>query len=385
MGWGGTFEHMARIALNGRLLVPGKLEGIGRFTLRCFQGLVKERPEDEFLLIVDQPHNKMFELGPNVRVQRMPIPGRRPWLLRWWFGWPLSALLKMWNADAFVSLEGPLATRMPAHFPQMTVIHDLNFEHRPDWLPKVWADYYRSSFRGFAQRASLLGTVSEFSRQDLAKHYNLDASPIKLFPNAADQQFRPCDDESKWRAREKWTSGKPYWVYVGSLHPRKNIQGLLHAFDQYCQNGGQWDLLVVGVAMWSNDTPLHDGLYADRVHLSGRLSNNDIVEAMAGAEALVFVPWFEGFGIPLLEAMACEVPVIASNVTALPEVCGDAAFALVSPDSSEDIAEAMLRLEQNPTDARAAAERGISRCRAFSWEKTASLVSQAVDDLLETS
>ena len=117
--------------------------------------------------------------------------------------------------------------------------------------------------------------------------------------------------------------------------------------------------------MWSNDTPLHDGLYADRVHLSGRLSNNDIVEAMAGAEALVFVPWFEGFGIPLLEAMACEVPVIASNVTALPEVCGDAAFALVSPDSSEDIAEAMLRLEQNPTDARAAAERGISRCRAF--------------------
>ena len=83
--------------------------------------------------------------------------------------------------------------------------------------------------------------------------------------------------------------------------------------------------------------------------------------------------------------MACEVPVIASNVTALPEVCGDAAFALVSPDSSEDIAEAMLRLEQNPTDARAAAERGISRCRAFSWEKTASLVSQAVDDLLEMS
>ena len=98
--------------------------------------------------------------------------------------------------------------------------------------------------------------------------------------------------------------------------------------------------------MWSNDTPLHDGLYADRVHLSGRLSNNDIVEAMAGAEALVFVPWFEGFGIPLLEAMACEVPVIASNVTALPEVCGDAAFALVSPDSSEDIAEAMLRLNR---------------------------------------
>ena len=94
MGREGTFERMARIALNGRLLVPGKLEGIGVFTWKCLQELVRLRPHDEFLLVVDRPHDEMFELGPNVEVRRMPVPGRRPWLLKLWFGWPLCALLR---------------------------------------------------------------------------------------------------------------------------------------------------------------------------------------------------------------------------------------------------------------------------------------------------
>ena len=96
MGREGTFEGMARIALNGRLLVPGKLEGIGVFTWKCLQELVRQRPHDEFLLVVDQPHDAMFELGPNVEVRRMPIPGRRPWLLQLWFG---AARVLLWLMD----------------------------------------------------------------------------------------------------------------------------------------------------------------------------------------------------------------------------------------------------------------------------------------------
>ena len=118
MGAVGTFEHMARIALNGRLLVPGKMEGIGRFTLRCLEGLVALRPNDTFLLLVDRPDDKVFHLGPNVEVHRIRIPARRPWLIRWWFGRPMSRVLKAWKAEAFVSLEGPIATKMPSEFPQ---------------------------------------------------------------------------------------------------------------------------------------------------------------------------------------------------------------------------------------------------------------------------
>ena len=194
MGDSGTFDFMARIALNGRLLVPGKLEGIGRFTLTTFRGLVSRRPNDQFLLVVDRPYDEMFELGPNVEVQRIRIPARRPWLIRWWFAGPLRRVLKAWKADAFVSTEGPLATSMPAHFPQMTVIHDLNFEHRPGDLPQKWASFYKKMFPRYASLAKVLGTVSEFSKMDLASSYNLEASDIWVFPNAADEAFAPASD-----------------------------------------------------------------------------------------------------------------------------------------------------------------------------------------------
>ena len=105
------------------------------------RGLVSRRPNDQFLLVVDRPNDAMFDLGPNVEVRRIRIPARRPWLIRWWFAGPLRRVLKAWKADEFVSTEGPLATRMPPDFPQITVINYLNFEHRPDDLPKMWTTF----------------------------------------------------------------------------------------------------------------------------------------------------------------------------------------------------------------------------------------------------
>ena len=188
------------------------------------------------------------------------IPARRPWLMKWWFGKPLSRVLRKWNADAFVSLEGPLATDMPADFPQLTVIHDLNFEHRPEGLPQQWRDYYQTEFPHFAKRAQVLGTVSEYSRQDLATTYGLDESAIEVFSNAADEAFQPASTEEREGARRTLSEGRPYFIFVGSLHPRKNVEGLMSAFESYRALGGSWDLVVVGVAMWSDDLPASRGL-----------------------------------------------------------------------------------------------------------------------------
>ena len=220
MGDSGTFDSMARIALNGRLLVPGKLEGIGRFTLTTFRGLVSRRPEDQFLLVVDRPHDDLFDLGPNVEVRRIRIPARRPWLIRWWFAGPLRRVLKAWKADAFVSTEGPLATSMPPDFPQMTVIHDLNFEHRPDDLPKMWTTFYRSTFPGFARRANVLGTVSEFSKADLAQTYGLRSSDIWVFPNAAEDNFVPATVAEKTHVQTALLEAIPT-SFCGVLSPEK--------------------------------------------------------------------------------------------------------------------------------------------------------------------
>ena len=380
MGDSGTFDFMARIALNGRLLVPGKLEGIGRFTLTTFRGLVSRRPNDQFLLVVDRPYDEMFELGPNVEVQRIRIPARRPWLIRWWFAGPLRRVLKAWKADAFVSTEGPLATSMPAHFPQMTVIHDLNFEHRPGDLPQKWASFYKKMFPRYASVAKVLGTVSEFSKMDLASSYNLEASDIWVFPNAVDEAFAPASDTTKFKVQAELAGGHPYFIYVGSFHPRKNVEGVLKAFEHYVERGGQWRLVMVGEAMWSEGAISSEGI--DRVHLTGRLNDIKLVEAISSASGMVFVPWFEGFGVPIIEAMSCGVPVIASNVTSLPEVCGGAAFALVDPGDTRAIAQAMLGLEQDEAAAAEASKKGLARAGQHAWAQTVEAFDAAVEELL---
>ena len=381
MGDSGTFDFMARIALNGRLLVPGKLEGIGRFTLTVFRGLVSRRPNDQFLLVVDRPYDELFDLGPNVEVRRIRIPARRPWLIRWWFAGPLRRVLKAWKADAFVSTEGPLATSMPADFPQMTVIHDLNFEHRPGDLPQKWASFYQKMFPHYARIAKVLGTVSEFSKKDLVSSYNLEASDIRMFPNAADEAFSPASDTTRFKVQAELADGHPYFIYVGSFHPRKNVEGVFKAFEHYVGQGGQWRLVMVGEAMWSEGALSSEGF--DGVHLTGRLNDTELVEAVSSASGMVFVPWFEGFGVPILESMSCGVPVIASNVTSLPEVCGDAAFALVVPGDAMAIAQAMLRLEQDQAGAVEASTKGLARAGKYSWTHTVEAFDAAVEELLK--
>ena len=380
MGDSGTFDFMARIALNGRLLVPGKLEGIGRFTLTTFRGLVSRRPNDQFLLVVDRPYDELFDLGPNVEVRRIRIPARRPWLIRWWFAGPLRRVLQAWKADAFVSTEGPLATRMPAHFPQMTVIHDLNFEHRPGDLPQKWASFYKKMFPRYASLAKVIGTVSEFSKMDLASSYNLEASDIWVFPNAVDEAFAPASETTSFKVQAELAGGHPYFIYVGSFHPRKNVEGVLKAFEHYVERGGQWRLVMVGEAMWSEGAISSEGI--DRVHLTGRLNDIKLVETISSASGMVFVPWFEGFGVPIIEAMSCGVPVIASNVTSLPEVCGGAAFALVDPGDTRAIAQAMLGLEQDEAAAAEASKKGLVRAGQHSWAQTIEAFDAAVEELL---
>ena len=135
----------------------------------------------------------------------------------------------------------------------------------------------------------------------------------------------------------------------------------MKAFEHYVEQGGQWRLVMVGEAMWSEGAISSEGI--DRVHLTGRLNDIKLVEAVSSASGMVFVPWFEGFGVPIIEAMSCGVPVIASNVTSLPEVCGGAAFALVDPGDTRAIAQAMLGLEQDEAAAAEASKKGLARAR----------------------
>jgi glycosyltransferase involved in cell wall biosynthesis len=365
---------MARIALNARLLIPGRLEGIGWFTDACYRRIIADHPEHEFLLLFDRTPDATFEYGPNATSMRLLPPARRPFLYDAWFDYSVTRALRRWKADVFVSTDGMLSRRTAV--PQLAVFHDLNFMHHPEWMPAQEARYYRSRFPEFARIANRLVTVSEFSKKDIVAQFGVLSDSIDVVYNAPDSIYGQGTTAER-AAGGRFTDDHPYFLFVGSLHPRKNLNGLLEAFGMYRASGGTRELLIVGAGMWSASETPQDG-----VHYAGRLGRGELAQVMRGAEGLVFVPWFEGFGVPIVEAFASGVPVIASNTTAMPEVCGGAAAALVDPANAAEIAEAMQRLEADEALRNRSVETGLARARDFSWDTSANQLMASIQTVL---
>lgn len=366
---------MSRIALNARLLIPGKLEGTGKFTHQCYKRLISSRQEDKFLLIFDRTPPEEFDYGKNVETVCLLPPARRPWLFDIWFDYAITRKLKNWNADLFVSTDGYISRRTSV--PQLNIIHDINFEHNPQWLPSRYARHFRKRFPEYARIATKLCTVSNYSKADISKCYGLVEDGITVIPNAPDSMFVQIDERSKEVARDKFCGGKPYIVFVGSLHPRKNITGIVNAFEEYKRQGGSSELLMVGVSMWRDEKREAQG-----VHYVGRLNDDALAHAIAGAEAMLYLPFFEGFGVPIVEAMACCVPVVASNCTSVPEVCDDAAAALVDPNDFEGAAKVLLKLEADSDFRQQVIQSGLIRSKYYSWDSSAEILSNEIDKLL---
>lgn len=361
-----------RIAVNTRLLLADKLEGIGRFTHETLSRVVRSHPEHEFIFLFDRAFDQRFVYAPNVKPVVMWPPTRHPLLYRLWFDHLLHRRLKSLRADAFISPDGFLALHSPV--PSLAVIHDLNFEHHPDDLPRAYRDYYRTWFPRFARHATRIATVSDFSRRDIAERYEVHPGHIDVVYNGVGPEFMPLEEKEKAAARASLTGGHPYVVCVGSLHPRKNIARLLLAFDKLlADHPSDLRLLVVGERFWWDERMQHawdQMAHKDRVVFTGRLGQQQLVQAIGGAMALAFVSYFEGFGIPVAEAMRCGVPVVAAEATCLPEVAGDAAH-YCDPFSVNDISRALYEVCNDPVLRERLSRTGTRRAARYTWEGAA--------------
>ncbi|MBP6389578.1 MAG: glycosyltransferase family 4 protein [Flavobacteriales bacterium] len=371
-----------RIAVNARLLLHGKLEGIGWFAHETLSRICTAHPEHTFIFFFDRPWHVRFIYGANVLPVQVPPPTRHPLLYWIWFQWRIPAALRKYKADLFLSPDGFLSTRTKV--PQLAVVHDLNFEHYPDDLPWAYRRYYRTWFPRFARLAQRIVTVSEFSKQDLVATYGVPADHVDVVYNGVGAVFRPSSTDEKQAARREFAGGDPYLVCVGSLHPRKNIARLLSAFDRVVLARPDIRLVVVGEAFWwdSGMKKAWDGLvHKDRVAFTGRLDQPRLRSALGGAEALAFLSYFEGFGIPVAEAMRCGVPVVAARATSLPEVAGDAAV-YCDPFDTEDIVRA-LEFVLSDRDLRSRMTQvGLERSAQFTWDRTARGVWASIEKLL---
>ncbi len=361
-----------KIAVNTRLLLRGKLDGIGWFTHEILSRIVRDHPEHEFHFLFDRPYDASFLFAPNVHAHVVSPQARHPLLFRIWYNWMIPRKLKQLGADIFVSPDMIVSLR--AKCKQIVVLHDLNFEHYPQDLPAHIARYLSSQTPLFAQKADSIITVSQFSKSDIVKQYGVQPSKIHVVYNAAQPSYRVLSEEERKEVRDEWTQGVPYFIFISSIHPRKNLQRLLLAYDQFRRESGQEvKLLAVGRRFWKNeilDSTLRQMKFADDVIFTGHLEQAALCRVLGGALSLVYVSYFEGFGVPIVEAFQSGVPVITSNVTSMPEVADDAAL-LVNPLNVNEIAQAMLNIFQDPELRAGLIEKGLSRATQFSWEQSA--------------
>jgi glycosyltransferase involved in cell wall biosynthesis len=369
-----------RIAVNTQHLLKDKLEGIGWFAHETLSRITRNHPEHEFLFIFDRPWDKSFIYAENIVPVATKIPSRHPFLWYWHYEKDIPKILDIYKPDVFFSPDGWMSLKTDV--PTVDVIHDINFMHRPKDFPWLYLKYYRKYFPLYAQKAKRIVTVSEFSKADIIYTFEVNPGKIDVAYNGCSELFTGVSKEVKATIQSKFAGGMPYFIYVGSLNPRKNIIGILDAFELFkkqTQSGHK--LLLVGQHMWSASdikNKLADMQFRSDVVFTNRLSAEVLQMVMASAEALVMVSFLEGFGIPVIEAMYCDIPVICSNVTSLPEIAGDAAL-LVNPANQLSIARAFEKIALN-TDLRdELIEKGRVQRKKFSWDKTSETVWKAIE------
>ncbi|MBI2968205.1 MAG: glycosyltransferase family 4 protein [Bacteroidetes bacterium] len=372
-----------RIAVNTRFLRETFHGGIGKFTHETFRRLTVQHPEHHFYFLFDRKYSANFIYSTNVTPLIVGQPARHPFFWYAWYEWAIPPVLKNIKADLFISPDGflSLSTRTPS----IAVIHDLNFEYYPHFVPFFERLYYRHYFPKFAKKAKRIITVSEFSRQDIAKQYKINSNKIDVAYNGSSKEYKPLDESERFQVRQQFSDGNEYFIFVGGLYPRKNIRNLLLAFDEFKRKThSDFRLIIVGPKIWwSSDWEyVYKRMeFAKHVLFFNALNFTDLTRLVGAAFALVFPSWFEGFGIPIVEAMSCQVPVITSLTSSMPEVAGDAAL-YVNPSLVDSISKAMIKIIEDNNLRDKIIENGKVQILKFSWDKTAEDVWKSVEKVM---
>jgi glycosyltransferase involved in cell wall biosynthesis len=354
-----------RIGIDANPIV-GDRGGVGWHTYHLLKTLLDLKEEVEFVGYVNPGSLRNGQLeGWEDRARLRWVEAGR--LARYWRG-PLDRL------DLYHGTNFKLHTN--GRFGGVITIHDLWLDRYPQYSAKLLgqrASFYRT--RRAAHRARRVITVSEYSAQDIESLYGLPRERIVVIPNGVSEDFRPIVDRQDRDAirRRFGLSTERFILFVGGADPRKNHQALLKAYALQSGRLGDWHLVLVGDIRHRfgdmQQTAMTLGLER-RVHCTGRLPLTDVRLLYANADLFVFPSLYEGFGMPVLEAMACGAPVVTSNRTALPEVAGDAAL-LVNPEDTAELGDTLVRVLEDRALQSALREKGFERARQFTWEKAA--------------
>ena len=273
------------------------------------------------------------------------------------------------NAGCLFNVHGMVVT-----------VHDLSFLREPAWFRRERAVYYRFAVGRSARLATRLIADSMATALDLHELLGIETERIDVIPLGVGEEFRPAHPEELGAARAKHGLPERFFLYVGTLEPRKNIARLVEAWSRIADEC-ECDLVLAGRDGWKAEpiwAKAAASPYADRIHFPGFVEEGDLPALLSAAHAFVWPSLYEGFGLPPLEAMACGTPVLTSNASSLPEIAGDIdgwgeAAVLVDPYDVDAIAAGMLDLAGNEALCESLRAKGLVRAAGFTWQKTAEL------------
>lgn len=357
-----------KIAINARFSGLEYLEGYGRFTNGLVDALTDLDTKEEIYLMYDrQPVTPPAALPFLVKGPK----ARHPFLWKLWYDLSLPSMAKKIKADVVFSPDGFCSLR--TKIPQVLAIHDLAFRHFPDGIGPVYRRFYTHYTPAFIRKAKHIITVSEFSKEDIIMHYPHAKGKISVIYNAADPSFTPLNWEEKEKVKKQHTNGFDFFLYAGAIHPRKNLINLLKGFSWFKNRHKSNIKLVLAGRAWDepsfSEQLLRYKFKEEVIHL-GYIPDPMMHKLMASAYALVYPSYWEGFGLPALEAMQSGTPVICSNTSSLPEITQGAAI-YCDPHDPEAFGKAMGLLYKDEEHRAQLIRAGLERARMFTWENSA--------------
>ena len=268
-----------------------------------------------------------------------------------------------------VILHEPALFPFKTTLPQVLTLHDLTLLLRPQDHPKERVAFFKLFFSRRLPYANHIISVSDFTRREALRHLPLRPEKISVVPLAVAPNFKPASQEEIRRVLERYRLPSRYFLFVGTIDPRKNLDLVLKGLARLDTAP---PLVIAGWKGWGHESlakQLNQLGLKERVFLLDYVSDEDLKALYSGAQAFFYPSLYEGFGLPVLEAMACGCPVVTSNVASLPEVAGDAAI-LIDPSSEEEMVHAMEAVS-DPKYREELIQRGFRQAQKFSWERTA--------------
>jgi glycosyltransferase involved in cell wall biosynthesis len=357
-----------RIAFDGTTLRPART-GVGYYTEHLLHHLAQESTDDEIIVVSNRPLDTTSPLPPRVRV--VTSTSRVPRLV--WMQMVAPRLLRRLRVDVAHFTNGMVPLAAPV--PTVVTIHDMSLTMFPKYHPPRRVLLNRPLVDVAARRADAIITVSESAKRDIVRLYGSQAERIHVVHEAAAPSFQPVRDQRVLdRVRQRYELADRFILYVGTIEPRKNLPKLIEGFASRRKSGQlPHQLVCAGPYGWlSRDIEdLIDNLHVEEaVRFTGYVPFEDLAALYSLAEMFVFPSLYEGFGLPVIEAMACGTPVVTGHVAALAEVGGGAVEQVVHLDA-DSLGDAMVRLAENAGRREQLSSLGLQRAQMFSWQRAA--------------